>query len=378
MTSLSPRTVQRCDWSLPGVEEEKLPRRSADRLPSLDGFRAVSIVLVLISHLSYAAKVSLPYLDYGDLGVRCFFVISGFLITFLFLREESLTGSISLWLFYSRRFLRIVPVYVTFVAFVALLGLVAGFRVPTCNWVTTLTYTKDFGCAQWIDGHLWSLSVEEQFYLFWPLVLISFGPKARMSFALALICICPIVRIAYYVLRADGYYSPFTNADTLMFGCAAAMLLNRYGAEMRRALNLHSTAGRLLGILIIAVPQYLSVNFKLGILTVPFAWSMQALGVVYLILSYVVVPNGFGYSFLNAKPVRFVGIISYSLYIWQQPFFMHPEDYHIGDLPMFRFPMNAACAFVVATCSWYCLERPLAAFRRRLHPDVSRRDRGGS
>ena len=145
------------------------------RLPSLDGLRAVSILLVLGWHLNDRNRIpGFGYVTYyyGTLGVQIFFVISGFLISWLLLADEAAAGSVSLRSFYARRALRILPVQFAYLAVLALLTLTTALRWSGCEVATALTYTKDIACQTWADAHLWSLSVEEQFYLIWPVVLI--------------------------------------------------------------------------------------------------------------------------------------------------------------------------------------------------------------
>jgi peptidoglycan/LPS O-acetylase OafA/YrhL len=144
------------------------------RIPSLDGLRAVSIILVIASHAIQGTHsfVFRLFFLHSDLGVRVFFIISGFLITSLLLRERAETGRISLPLFYIRRTLRILPPFVLFVGVVAIFNAFGIIQVPPGNWIYALTYTMNFDThAPWVLGHLWSLSVEEQFYLLWPLVM---------------------------------------------------------------------------------------------------------------------------------------------------------------------------------------------------------------
>jgi peptidoglycan/LPS O-acetylase OafA/YrhL len=367
-------TMMKSNYRL-AVSEEEAPAYSrtstgdfGNRLPSLDGFRAISISLVLLTHFAVGMNIHRD-LYYGDLGVRCFFVISGFLITHLLLKEEAETGAISLRLFYARRFLRIVPVYLLFISCLALLTTVATTHLTTCDFITSLTYTKDFGCREFIDNPLWSLSVEEQFYLIWPLVLLRCSPKNRMMVALGLIGICPIVRIASYLSLIPGNrsYSPFTNADMLMFGCMAALLLRRDEQGFLRSLKICPMIGRLNATLLIVTPILLERHFLLAFLTVPFAWTAEAIGFAYLICSYAFVPTGIGFRLLNSPPARFVGVISYSIYIWHEPFFTPPQYFGIAAFPLLQLPMNAICVFVVSTLSYCGLERPLARLRNRLH-----------
>src|SRR3954470_16220242 len=160
------------------LPSESIGEQSSEgRLPSLDGLRALSVAMVVGGHLAYtgtapaAFKTVLLFSD-GALGVRFFFVISGFIISTLLINEGA-NGSIpSLKRFYLRRFIRLVPVQIVFLAALLLLTLYGTLNINSCQFLTSLTYTKNYGCSSWIDGHLWSLSVEEQFYILWPFILL--------------------------------------------------------------------------------------------------------------------------------------------------------------------------------------------------------------
>src|SRR3954453_5101511 len=153
--------------------------KSASRIPSLDGIRALSIAMVLMLHLSDTKNfLSYRYVEpfnFGFFGVWTFFIISGFLITSLLLEETASTGTISLKNFYFRRTMRIFPCSYVYLAVIGVLGL-----LPAIDFWHALTYTVNyhqFGRA-WHISHLWSLSVEEQFYLLWPAVLC-YGGRRR-------------------------------------------------------------------------------------------------------------------------------------------------------------------------------------------------------
>ena len=143
--------------------EEQTPQRGD--IPSLDGLRALSIFLVLAGHANPGVQYSHAFkigIDYANLGVRVFFVISGFLITSLLLKEQARTGGISLKLFYIRRGLRILPAFLLFIGCVVLLSHFGVTRVPGWSWFYVLTYTVNFAPFPpfpWVLIHLWSLSV---------------------------------------------------------------------------------------------------------------------------------------------------------------------------------------------------------------------------
>ena len=165
-----------------------------DHLPSLDGLRAVSIFLVLVAHSSVCVgcpkivSAFFPELAMGALGVRTFFVISGFLITSLLIKEEHKEGFISLSAFYRRRVLRIFPAYYFYLLFVLIVGcFVPAFRAPWSTYVSAATFTtRIWGYwgnvwqfhQSWFLIHTWTLSVEEQFYLLWPACLVFLKPDS--------------------------------------------------------------------------------------------------------------------------------------------------------------------------------------------------------
>src|SRR5664280_3750068 len=164
------------------------PRSKAlSRLPSLDGWRAFSIAMVLGSHSTFAAgfpKTWHPLFNLafdGNLGVRCFFLISGFLITWLMIIEADRSGRVNLRHFYARRALRILPVYFGFLLVIALLQWMTPFVLSRHIWLCNLTFTRNFVEGDFTTDHLWSLSVEEQFYLLWPGIFLALGMTANRN-----------------------------------------------------------------------------------------------------------------------------------------------------------------------------------------------------
>jgi peptidoglycan/LPS O-acetylase OafA/YrhL len=171
----------------------------------------------------------------GDLGVRTFFVISGLLITWLMLREQSQTGQVNLRNFYARRALRILPVYAAFLLVVAALQWLTPFHQSTGQWVANLTFTTGLlswgGVGSWTTGHLWSLAVEEQFYVIWPVLFtgLALALKWGRSFLLlgVPIAAAPLCRAAEKSgVAPEGLaplFSPYTfatNFDAIAIGCA--------------------------------------------------------------------------------------------------------------------------------------------------------------
>lgn len=359
-----------------------LPSRvlPSGHIPSLDGIRAVCVALVIGSHVPHSEdyseglKRAMAHVFNGNLGVTVFFVLSGFLITYLLAREEGKTGTVSLKKFYIRRFVRILPVYLAYLVVVALLDVATGLAVRPEQYASALTYTVNFVPGTWITGHLWSLSVEEQFYLIWPLVIGLFAYRARWRVAFALLALAPVFRVGSYLLGARSgveyasflsRYSFMANMDSLMIGCVAGLLMYTYRDQTLRFLERGTVAGRFLAAAAIYSIWMLRLNFLLAPITVSIGGTIQSVAAAYLILSYGFVRRGAVYSVLNKPAVRYVGLLSYSLYIWQQPFFNAPSSYGIESSFLLQFPFNVVGAFALAALSYHALEMPFLALRKR-------------
>jgi len=184
--------------------------KSSSHLPSLDGLRAISIALVLVGHLSGTQgfiTLDLGVGDYAHLGVLVFFVISGFLITNLLLSDYARNGSISIKLFYARRSLRILPASYCYLACIFLLWLAGIVHLGRSDLWHAITYTVNYmPNPSWQIGHLWSLSVEEQFYLLWPFAIVTLGPRRAVSVAVVVVLLGPMARSAAWLfLRGTPY-----------------------------------------------------------------------------------------------------------------------------------------------------------------------------
>src|SRR5215813_14177109 len=224
-------------------------------LPGLDGLRAISVFVVIVYHFGINA---VP----GDLGVSGFFVLSGFLITWLLLRELQSTGTISLRQFYARRFLRIFPAYYAFLAASFLYDRLRGdIWPPGLGWSGLFYFVNYFnathGHPDTSIAHAWSLSIEEQFYLLWPFALLLLSRAGRAWFAPALLAATAAVVAwrSYLFLHAHigvAYvYNAFdTRFDNLAVGCLVAVCADRRWFE-RLASRLSASA--LLPLLTIAL-----------------------------------------------------------------------------------------------------------------------------
>lgn len=370
------------------MNEPALP--SDRRLPSLDGWRAVSIALVLGSHFTMTQGFPpgwvrlFDWLFDGILGVRCFFVISGLLITWLLLGELARTGSVNLKHFYIRRALRILPVYWVFLAVIAVLSICTQFHQPAIGWVRNLTFTTNFGDQGWTTGHLWSLAVEEQFYLLWPFafVMLLRARSQKTVYVLVLLTVfatAAISRTACYLKRSEVASNPlfhrfsfFNYWDSVATGCVLAFILTRrpgwLAVPRARPVAWVTTAA-----LLILVPYVLQRLHLLALLTVPFGAGFEALGLGMLLLQSMAEPGLFFYRMLNTPFAKSIGVLSYSIYIWQQLFSTNASSFGWSPARWFGASTWLIPVFLTSYLSYHWLEMPMLRLRRRFR-DVTHGD----
>lgn len=326
------------------------------RIPSLDGLRAVSILIVIVGHAaetSGAPALLHPTARFANLGVRVFFVISGYLITSLLMREREQTGRISLSDFYQRRAFRILPAAYVFITITVLLFY---SRLKGVEIFGSYFYFQNFVYRDWHLAHLWSLSIEEQFYFVWPLVC-AFAFTRMRSVAVWTIAAGPFLRVALYTA---GFHSlerySFTVADALATGCLLAIVwgsLGNYGDWL-----LSTWTALTAGILIFVIGAGYESSHPL------FRKFYASVGLTLMhLLIAVLIYNAASrkYWILNWRPVSTIGVLSYSLYLWQQPF-LEPH----ASTWFKVWPWNIGLAFLAALTSYYLVERPALRLRESI------------
>jgi peptidoglycan/LPS O-acetylase OafA/YrhL len=336
---------------------------SDNRLPSLDGLRAISIVLVFLGHLSGTKGFPriYPIGDYAHLGVVVFFVISGYLITRLLLLEYARYGNVSLIHFYARRALRLLPATFAFILCITLMWAAGIVHLQSRDVWHALTYTSNYEINRsWYTGHLWSLSVEEQFYLLWPILFALLMPKRASWVIIGAIIAAPVVRaIVLVAFRGSPYRDlemfPMV-ADSLAMGCLLAMS-REWLEEKKWYLQLFKPVNSVgLLVLIFAINYFMGRGIVITLGT----------SVINLCLAILIHRSTYCYGdllgqFLNWKPVAFVGVLSYSLYLWQQLFLNRNSSCWAC-----AFPLNVVFAVFAALASYYLLEKPLLGLRHKL------------
>lgn len=346
------------------------PLRSR-RIPSLDGLRAVAIGMVLLSHSGptipsrMRASLFLTSFGNGELGVALFFAISGFLITTLLLRENQDQGQICLRRFYVRRVFRILPAFYTYLLAILALAAAGEIALRINDWFSAglFVWNYNFRANNWFLGHAWSLSIEEQFYLLWPLALVLLKPRRAAMLAGLLIMAAPVLRVlTYFLFPAARSHVPImmhTRVDALMFGCLAALWYEDESFQrwMRR---LYQMGAPLLAVLfLLTVSPFLADRFE-GKYLLPVGYSLESAALTLILLwamDHADRPVG---RLLNLRPVAFIGTISYSLYLWQQ-LFLTPKNTTLSGW----FPLNLLAAFLAAVGSYYLIEQPFLRLRRR-------------
>ena len=346
-------------------------------LPALDGMRGVAILGVLLFHTGH--------LPGGFLGVDLFFTLSGYLITGLLLREVEATGAVSLLTFWGRRIRRLLPALVTMLAGVAVVVWVAGpadlvrttladgpwVQLNLANWhllAESAGYWDRFGSDR-VFEHLWSIAVEEQFYLLWPPVLLVIARFAKRpeSWVAVVAATASIGSLALMVTLAGAgdpsrvYTGTDTRAFSLLLGAAMA-------AGPVRAAVARAVAGRV-GAVSALVAAGIGVSWSLAGGTTSrwlftgglFAHSLAA---ALLIGLCVQAPRTWVAKVLSWQPLRWFGLISYSLYLWHWPVFVVLSRERTGLDGWPRTAVVCAVSIGLAVLSKYLVEDPIR-FRAR-------------
>lgn len=374
------------------------PRRG-NGIPALDGIRALAVALVLADH------GGIPGLSGGFVGVDVFFVLSGFLITSLLLDELGRTGGIDLPAFWVRRARRLLPALIVMVMAVVVLrelfpsDAVAAVRDDAvgaffwvANWVFVFRDTDYFtqGDIPSPLQHTWSLAVEEQYYVAWPLVLVAVAVllalltrrrdtmptlhTVRMVVFGVAVAGAAASAVEVCLLVSDGslnrvYFGTDTRVQALLVGAGAAALLvrdwpslARYGAQIRpRWGRWIAQILPLIGLMMLAVVAHFATGsapeFRRGLLIV------VAVAAIFVVAPVALEQRGLVARVLACPPLVWLGMISYGVYLWHWPVFLALNGERTGLTGMPLFAIRVLATVTLSAMSWWLVEQPIKRWR---------------
>ena len=340
------------------------------RIPYLDGLRAYSIAAVVLGHAKqfipwFSSRAAIPVsaLIGGRFGVRVFFVISGFLITTLLLKEASEDGRISLSGFYERRIARIFPAFYTYLLIIIALTLLHAIDLHWPALLTAATYTWNYGSlwgaptavAGEVLGHFWTVSLEEQFYLAWPACLIFFGIRWAERLAIACVMFFPLFRLISYFLfpetRGQLLMMFHTGSDQILWGAVTAFACQRGAIDRVAKLKWGAAIPWVCGLIVFVLCPVLEAKVRgTSVIVNP---SLECGSVALLIVWLLSAQGGPLRWALESWPMVQLGLLSYSLYIWQSFFILWDG---VSFIPL---PLRIVTALVFAIGSYRLIEIPM-------------------
>jgi peptidoglycan/LPS O-acetylase OafA/YrhL len=351
--------------------EPMLPERAGyGFIPGLNGLRALSVLIVIVAHMGFEHIVP------GGFGVTVFFFISGFLITRLLLAETEANGKLQLGRFYMRRIVRLYPALLFMMYITVCLYILLGYGHPSVMEVAAGVgyFTNVFQVLSRIGGelpfmpwtHLWSLAVEEHFYLVFPLLVVAFGKNWRgLSLALSAVIGAALLWRLYIEfgtnLPSEDYNYMMSDArlDSLAWGCLLSTLLHASGSarNFKHLIGFIPTVVALIGLALSFVLR--DENFRYTL-----RFTLQGAAIFTLMLNlYYWKFLSFAFAILDWKPLAWVGTISYALYLWHVPLL----DLFVrgfGDSLSVRVAA-VAVSFAAASFSMHYVEKPFLALRRK-------------
>lgn len=347
-------------------------------IPGLDGLRALAVLAVIVYHLGWQG------LPGGLLGVGIFFTLSGYLITDLMINERRLSGQIHMQRFWLRRARRLLPSMFIMVGAVSLWlllsdpsrlasigGDIASSLLYVSNWRLIfhhVSYFESFGPPSPI-GHLWSLAVEEQFYLIWPLIVVlvlRFMPKRGMLAVSAMI-LAAASALAMAFIYEPGmdpsrvYYGTDTRAFGMLLGAALAIIWPSW--KLNNAVSLSPKARGFLDgvgaagliaivVMILCTGEYDPFLYRGGMVLLSLATAA--------VIAAAVHPASRIGSLLGTNPLRWLGVRSYGIYLWHYPvIILSTPAVDTGDGHMLRSLLQLAATIVIAALSWTFIEEPI-------------------
>lgn len=350
---------------------------SLRRISAFDGLRGIAILFVILGHAKDTIQMSSPLINQSSifwgnsgLGVRLFFVLSGYLITIIISKEVKREGRLNLKWFYIKRVIRIFPSFYIFIFAVFLINIYASWNIEPQEFLSAATFTWNYSAfwneapsaeGRWFLGHLWTLSLEEQFYLFWPLAFVLLPDKLLRKTVAAIILCLPFVRVASYFLLPSqrGLLGMMfhTAIDGIMTGCFIALLF-----QGRKNNRWTEKLGRYIPVLVV-IPLFFSplINVWIDGYSISIGRTIDAVCLGLLVAWLHKTPRSLFGRVLSNSVLTYIGKLSYSLYLWQQLFLTDLNTTISGV-----FPLNILFCFLVAMISYYTIEMPLLTLKNNM------------
>lgn len=346
------------------MESAATPARASHRLPALDGLRAVAVFEVMAGHAGLWAR--------ADLGVTLFFVLSGFLITRLLLAEYARSETINVWRFVGRRAGRIFPAYYAFLAVSFLADRLHGSPWPKDLAVAGVTYTMNYynaihGHPATTIAHAWSLAVEEQFYLLWPLTFLFLAHRRRLVEGMIVVTGAVLLwrTVALVTLHATSsyLYNAFeARCDALAIGCllaACTVRASRGFTAWQTRLTAKAWYPFVTVVVLTATDLLLPGWYRYTV-----GFTVDALLCALLLVQCMASSTSPAWSWLNHPVFVFLGTISYPMYLYHE--WGASAGHHA--LPAAPFVAGTLATVVLASGSYFVIEKPFLALRSRLLP----------
>ena len=340
------------------------------RITQLDALRGIAALLVIFFHFLPGHYIHLGTFPLGRYGVELFFAISGFLITYILLaqKEASIPVLIIYANFLKRRILRLFPIQYLVLIACSILTLFGHIFWKEGEWIYYYTYTTNI--LFYVDGlrsiqlnHLWTLAIEEQFYLFWPIILLVLPKRKEWILMIGLIIISVFVKLSTHheTIRFATYY----HFDTLCGGALFAYFIT----YVKQDQNLSKS--HWVGIWALLLLSTITLFFSSeGDIHFPVVISI--LSILLVILCFYKIRGPIGIIF-NSKALQFVGKISYGLYLYHKfiPFYTGRllEKIHIELSPLIMLLLCLFLTFIVAICSYYLIEKWFLSLKKSISID---------
>lgn len=342
-------------------------------IKTLDGWRAIAIVSVLVCHLqitlqnkgiiNQSEQVHFIFYNLGVLGVNIFFGLSGFLITnrILALKSEGYSLTHTLKIFYINRLFRIIPASFLYLVVLFFLASINIINLYKGELLASFLFFRNYTNIAGYTHHFWSLSVEEHFYLFWPLLLIFYYKKKALKLATTFCIIVAFWRHIEFqskflpnLLGIDLVFNYRTDIrlDALLWGAVVALLVDSQNILYWSKKKYSSAIFYFLFLFSIAI----------HFIYFPLKYTFIAITIPIFIFGSIVNDTSWLSCLLELKLVKYIGRLSYSLYLWHELFFFPDQMPTAVINHVISFPINIILSFTCAALSYHLVEKPLIRY----------------